>query len=204
MKSMEYWWYDHKSTNNSPSIDGLADLMQTLVALDHRLIHPPPSNVSSCTCFIHAEPREPWMEIADPEDHRFVILVSTVPDSIPIPQRPGVYALRRQLPQVANLLAREPERLDRFKRSCEAGKPDMSCFEHQPHEHLIAAYLIGISLTNGSLMELTNLPGDLWTHAQSEYRALGGDTRTAIKIDFVTVSQVVGDIRAVLATVMAD
>ena len=180
---MGYWWFDWTSSNQVPRLEGFGELMRGLGVEEKRLVDPPANEVRSCTCFVHTNRRVEWEVIADPAARRFVIFVSSDPDSIPIPQRRGVYALRIRLPRVANLLEREPERLDRFKRSCEAGKPDISCFGHPPHEHLIAAYLIGISKANSSLMESINLPGDLWKQAQSEYCALGGDTGTASKME---------------------
>lgn len=203
MTSMTYWWHDRLSQGVRPEVPGFADLVGALDAMGNRLTAPP-YDVPNVTCLIHPDDRARWLAIANQEKRRFMILVSSDPVGLPIQQPPGVFALKRPLPQVISLLNREPQRLERFKRSCEDGNPDIACFGHPPHEHLIAAYLIGLAKKNGSTLESKGLPLLLWKHAQTEYCVLGGDAKTAEMIEFATVSEVVSDIRDVLATVMED
>lgn len=180
---VKYCWFDHRVHDKPnclvPELEAFSSLMTLFGAADRKLTSLPSACDSNYTCFIHADGpngfrQKDWVGIADATKRRFVIFVSSHPETINVSTIPGVYALRKPLPRVVKLMSSEPARLEQFKRSCESGNPDMSCFGHPDHEHLIAAYLVGVALSRGTTIDDTALPVELLPNAQAEYHSLIG------------------------------
>ncbi|MFH2124585.1 MAG: hypothetical protein ABIJ50_14025 [Pseudomonadota bacterium] len=129
--------------------------------------------------FVHPRTEEninAWSILAAEQYKRFVVFVSSDPQGLnTVPQVNGVYTLKASLSSVVKLLQNQPDRLTRFKESCEQGKPDMTCFYLSFPEHLVAAYLLGLAFNKNASLREKDFPDELWNSASREYVEHSGE-----------------------------
>lgn len=175
---MNYRYFDWKLIGGGAN--GL-DYFQSFVNLivnnmDHTSEVPVCPHIENITFFVHAtgeqqgRTRDNWKEIAAIKKKRFVIFVSSHPEEFnDFHDSDDVYWLRTPLNLVVTLLTNHPDRLARFKQSCENGRPDLACFYLSFPENLVAAYLLGLAFNKISSLRGENFPDELWNLANQEY-----------------------------------
>ncbi|MCI0562946.1 MAG: hypothetical protein MN733_31095 [Nitrososphaera sp.] len=199
---VRFFWYDHEAEpeRNEPKLKDLGFIVKSFGAIRRKwLLSEAQQN---CVVFVHAGNREgfrqgDWGKCADPQKKKFVVFVSSVPGSLHS-ERLGTFTLRLELSIVKALFELYPNRVQRFRESCENGDPDWRVFNVEYPEYLVSAYLI--LLAEATLATEIKLDDGFWSEANEAYNKLA----VGYRLEIVSDDRIqLGHVRAVLDKISA-